>query len=375
LHQQQHNLVISLDGMGGDNAPHIVVEGAHLARRQFPSARFLIFGDEAQITPLLSQYPGLAEVMEIRHTPDRVTSEDKPAQVLRTGRNSSMRLAIDAVAKGEADCVVSAGNTGALMAMAKFSLKVMPGIDRPAIATFMPTQIEGRGTVMLDLGANTECDPNNLLEFAVLGAVFSREILGIAQPNIGILNIGSESVKGSDLVKQSAELFARAKLPGRYKGFAEGDDISNGAFDVIVTDGFTGNVTLKAIEGTAKLVKHMIKEALKSSWMVKLGLLFALPGLLLCYRPLKSFSKRIDPRYYNGASLLGLRGLCIKSHGGTDGIGFANAIGVAAGLAAKKFNQKVEAELQRLGADALRPAADEAATSRQAGEEGSCAVP
>jgi glycerol-3-phosphate acyltransferase PlsX len=228
---------------------------------------------------------------------------------------------------------------------------------------------------MLDLGANTECDPNNLLEFAVLGAVFSREILGIAQPNIGILNIGSESVKGSDLVKQSAELFARAKLPGRYKGFAEGDDISAGTFDVIVTDGFTGNVTLKAIEGTAKLVKHMIKEALKSSWMVKLGLLLALPGLLLCYRPLKSFSKRIDPRYYNGASLLGLRGLCIKSHGGTDGIGFANAIGVAAGLAAKKFNQKVEAELQRLGAEALRPAADEAATSRQAGEEGSCAVP
>lgn len=370
MHQQQHNLTISLDGMGGDNAPHIVVEGAHLARAQFPGARFVIFGDEAQIAPLVAQYPGLSDVMDIRHTPDRVTAEDKPAQVLRTGRNSSMRLAIDAVAKGEADCVVSAGNTGALMAMAKFSLKVLPGIDRPAIATFLPTKIAGRGTVLLDLGANAECDPNNLLEFAVLGGVFSREALGIAQPNIGLLNIGSEAMKGSELVKETAELLSRAKLPGVYKGFAEGDDIGTGAFDVVVTDGFTGNVTLKAIEGTAKLVKHMIKEALKSSWMVRIGLFLALPGLLLCYRPLKAFSKRIDPRYYNGASLLGLKGLCIKSHGGTDGIGFANAIGVAGGLAVKKFNQKVEAELQRLGAEALRPADAAEKTPLRAGEEG-----
>lgn len=368
--QQQHNLVISLDGMGGDHAPQIVVEGAHLARAQYPAARFIIFGDETQIRPLVAQYPGLADIMEVRHTPDHVTAEDKPAQVLRTGRNSSMRLAIDAVAKGEADCVVSAGNTGALMAMAKFSLKVMPGIHRPAIATFMPTKVEGSGTVLLDLGANAECDPYNLLEFAVLGAVFSREALGVAQPKIGLLNIGSEAMKGSDLVKESAELLAKAKLPGVYKGFAEGDDIGTGAFDVIVTDGFTGNVTLKAIEGTAKLVKSMIKQALKSSWLVRLGLLLALPGLLLCYRPMKTFSKRIDPRYYNGASLLGLKGLCIKSHGGTDGIGFGNAIAVGAGLASKKFNQKVEADLQRLGAEVLRPASAAETIARLAGEEG-----
>lgn len=373
LHSQQHNLVISLDGMGGDHAPHIVVEGAHIARGRFPSARFIIFGDEAQIRPLMAQYPGLSDVMEIRHTPDRITAEDKPAQVLRTGRNSSMRLAIDAVAKGEAHCVVSAGNTGALMAMAKFSLKVMSGVHRPAIATFMPTRKEGRGTVLLDLGANAECDAYNLMDFAVLGAVFSRETYGIEKPSIGILNIGSESVKGSELVKDTADLLSRAKLPGEYKGFAEGDDIETGEFDVIVTDGFTGNVTLKTIEGTARLVKHMVKEAVKSSWLVKLGLLLALPGLLLSYRSLKNFSKRIDPRYYNGASLLGLKGLCIKSHGGTDGIGFANAIGVAAGLAANKFNEKVEAELQRLGADVLRPVKTE--QSSPADEEGKCAVP
>lgn len=370
LHQQQHNLVISLDGMGGDHAPRIVIEGANIARGQFLSARFIVFGDEAQIRPIVAEYPGLSDVLDIRHTPDRVTADDKPGQVLRTGRNSSMRLAIDAVAKGEAHCVVSAGNTGALMAMAKFSLKVMAGIHRPAIATFLPTRVAGKGTVLLDLGANAECDAYNLLEFAVLGAVFSRETFGIEQPHIGILNIGSEAMKGSELVKESAELLSRAKLPGIYKGFAEGDDIGTGAFDVIVTDGFTGNVTLKTIEGTARLIKHMVKEALKSSWLVKLGLLLAAPGLLLCYRPMKHFSKRIDPRYYNGASLLGLKGLCIKSHGGTDGIGFANAIAVAAGLAANRFNEKVEAELQRLGADALRPAGEVEAPARLAGEEG-----
>jgi glycerol-3-phosphate acyltransferase PlsX len=336
--------------MGGDHAPRIVVEGAHLARAQYPAARFIIFGDEKQIRPLVAKYPGLADVMDIRHTDERVTSDDKPAIALRQRRQSSMRLAIDAVASGEASCVVSAGNTGALMAMAKFSLKVMPGIQRPAIATFLPTRVAGHGTVMLDLGANAECDPQNLLEFAVLGGVFSRSVFGVRQPRIGLLNIGSEAMKGSDLVQQTADLFSRAALPGQYAGFAEGDDIGSGHFDVIVTDGFTGNVTLKAIEGTAKLIKHMMKEAFKSSFWVKLGLLLALPGLLVGYRGLKRFSKRIDPRYYNGASLLGLKGLCIKSHGGTDGIGFANAIGVAAGLAINDFTKTVERELEHLGA-------------------------
>lgn len=334
--------------MGGDHAPQIVVEGADIARRQYPGARFIIFGDEAAIRPLIGRYPGLESKIEIRHTPDRVTSEDKPAAALRQGRQSSMRLAIDAVAAGEADCVVSAGNTGALMAMAKFSLKVLPGIHRPAIATYMPTRIAGHGTVLLDLGANAECTPQNLLEFAVLGSVFSREVFKRDAPRIGILNIGSEAMKGSELVRASAELLATAKLPGEYVGFAEGDDIPTGHFDVIVTDGFTGNVTLKSIEGTARLIKHMMKEAFKSSIWVKLGLLLSLPGLLVSYAALKNFSKRIDPRYYNGASLLGLKGLCIKSHGGTDGIGFANAIGVAADLAINRFTEKVETALDRL---------------------------
>ena len=348
---QQHakQLVIALDGMGGDHAPQIVVEGADVARRQYPGARFIIFGDEAAIRPLIGKFPGLSSVLEIHHTPDRVTSEDKPAVALRQGRQSSMRLAIDAVANGEAHCVISAGNTGALMAMAKFSLKVLPGIHRPAIATYMPTRLAGHGTVLLDLGANAECNAQNLAEFAVLGGVFSREIFKIQEPRIGLLNIGSEAMKGSDLVRETAEVLSTAKLPGVYAGFAEGDDIATGHFDVIVTDGFTGNVTLKSIEGTAKLIKHMMKEAFKSSIWVKLGLVLSIPGLLVSYPALKNFSKRIDPRYYNGASLLGLKGLCIKSHGGTDAVGFANAIGVGANLAINNFTEKVEAELERMG--------------------------
>lgn len=340
--------------MGGDKAPHVVVEGAHLARKSYPQAKFIIYGDEAQIKPLIDKYAGLADVVELRHTPDRVLSADKPAIALRQGRNSSMRLAIDAVARKEADCVVSAGNTGALMAMAKFALHVMPGIDRPAIATYMPTVTEGKGTVFMDLGANAECNPNNFLEFAILGSVFSREIFKIAEPRIGILNIGSEAMKGTDLVKAVTELFEKTSLPGKYAGYAEGDEILTGRFDVIVTDGFTGNVALKAMEGTAKLVKNMMKQALHSSIWVKVGIALALPGLVICYKSLKTFSKRIDPRYYNGGSLLGLRGLCIKSHGGTDGIGFANAICVAANLAVNRFNEKVEAELQRMGHGAAR---------------------
>lgn len=346
----QNDLVISLDGMGGDDAPRIVLEGAHLAQKKYPQAKFLIFGDESKIKPLLKDYAGLEAAVEVRHTPDRITSEDKPSVALRNGRNSSMRLAIDAVGKGEAHCVVSAGNTGALMAIAKFVLKVLPGITRPAIAGHLPTQVRGNGMVMLDLGANVECDPKNLLEFGVLGGVFSREILKTPEPRIGILNIGSESVKGHEAVKGAAELFAAAAhLPGKYIGFVEGDDISAGTVDVVVTDGFTGNVSLKTMEGTAKLMGSLVKQSFRSSWLMKIAALLCLPGILVALPALIALRKRVDPRYYNGASLMGLKGLCIKSHGGTDGIGFANAIGVAAEMTLSRFNEKVAQELERLG--------------------------
>ena len=336
--------------MGGDHAPQIVVEGAHLARQKYPQATFLIFGDENKIRPLIKKYPGLDAVMEVRHTPDRIASEDKPSAALRNGRNSSMRLAIDAVSRGEAQCIVSAGNTGALMAIAKFVLKVLPGITRPAIATYIPTKVAGHGAVMLDLGANVECAPKNLLEFGVLGGVFSREILKIDDPRIGILNIGSESMKGDVVVKGAAELFtAAAHLPGTYIGFVEGDDICSGKVDVIVTDGFTGNVVLKAIEGTAKLIASLAKQTFQSSWLVKIGAVLCLPGILVALPAFMAFKKRIDPRSYNGAGFMGLKGLCIKSHGGTDGHGFANAIGVAAEMVTLRFNEKVEQALESIG--------------------------
>ena len=317
-----------------------------------PSVRFMIFGDEALLRPLVDRHPALKSACEIRHTPDRVAAGEKPAIALRNGRQSSMRLAIDAVADGHANAVVSAGNTGALMALAKFSLKVLPGVDRPAISTFMPTKKPGHGAVFMDLGANAECDARNLLQFAVLGSVFSRQIFGIARPKIGLLNIGSEAMKGNELVRQSAELFEKSPLPGEYAGYAEGDDIMSGHFDVVVTDGFTGNVALKSIEGTAKLLGSMVKQAFKGSWLMKLGLLLALPGLVVALPGFVALRKRVDPRYYNGASLLGLKGLCIKSHGGTDAVGFANAIGVAYDLAEKGFIRQVEAELQKIGQEA-----------------------
>ena len=337
--------------MGGDHAPRIVVEGAHLARQTLPDVRFVIFGDEAQLRPLVAKYAGLAAVVDIRHTPDKIASDEKPATALRQGKNSSMRLAIDAVAGGEADCVVSAGNTGALMAIAKLVLRVLPGVDRPAIATAMPTRVAGRGVVMLDLGANAECDKNNLLQFSILGSIYSRVVYKNAQPKIGLLNIGSESIKGPDLVRETADLLSATPLPGQFIGFTEGDDILSGEVDVVVTDGFTGNVTLKTIEGTAKLIKNMIKEGFKGSWLMKLGAILCIPGILVALPAIKKVSKRIDPRSYNGASFLGLKGLCIKSHGGTDAIGFANAIHVAADLAANQFNLEVEKELERVRAE------------------------
>ena len=348
----QNDLVISLDGMGGDHAPQIVVEGAHLARERYPQAKFIIFGDETKIRPLIKKYEGLEAVMDVHHTPDKITSHDKPSIALRSGRNSSMRLAINAVGRGEAHCVVSAGNTGALMAMAKFVLKLLPGITRPAIATSMPTRVPGHGVVMLDLGANVTCSPENLLEFAVLGGVFSREILKISEPRIGLLNIGAEAVKGHDVVKEASELIsAAAHLPGKYIGFVEGDDIGMGTVDVVVTDGFTGNVTLKTIEGTAKLMASLVKQAFQSSWLMKVGLVLCLPGILVALPAFLALKKRVDPRSYNGAGMIGLKGLCIKSHGSTDGIGFAHAIGVAADMAIIKFNEKVAEELAQLGMD------------------------
>ncbi len=331
-------LTLSLDAMGGDHAPDMVVEGVAFACKRFPNVRFLLFGDEAQLKPLVDKY-GVGSVSTIIHTPDRIASTDKPSQALRGGRNSSMRLAINAVRDGEAAGVVSAGNTGALMAMAKFVLKTLPGIDRPAIASFLPTE---RGeTLVLDLGANVECSANNLVQFAVMGNAFTRIVSGIERPTVGLLNVGEEELKGNDEVRDAAAILKNGSLPVNFYGFVEGTDVLKGTVDVVVTDGFTGNVTLKTIQGTAKLISQFLKQSFASSFSAKIGYLFARPAL-------EQLKKRMDPRRYNGAMFLGLNGIAIKSHGSTDALGFASAIGVAVNLVNEGFNDRVKEEFALL---------------------------
>jgi phosphate acyltransferase len=343
------SLAISLDAMGGDNAPEMVVRGADIARRRFPQCKFLFFGDEAKVRPLLDSLPELKKISTLRHTVSVVTMDDKPSQALRSGRGSSMRLSIDAVHNGEADAIVSAGNTGALMAMAKFVLKTMPGIDRPAIASFFPTLRSE--SVMLDLGANVQCDADNLVQFAVMGNVFARTVLGVREPTVGLLNVGSEELKGHDAVKVAHGILRQATgLPGKFVGFVEGDDITRGAVDVIVTDGFTGNIALKSIEGAVKLYSHFLRQTFKSSWMAGLGYLLARPAM-------NALRARVDPRRYNGAIFMGLNGVCVKSHGGTDAFGFANAIGVAVDMLTNGTIEKMRHDFANMNASTSPQAA------------------
>lgn len=334
--------------MGGDNAPRVVVEGIGIALERLPEANFLLFGDEGQLTPLLDRFPRVKDVSRVFHTEDVVTNEEKPGTALRSGRNSSMRLAINAVGAGDADGVISSGNTGALMAMAKFVLKTLPGIDRPAIATCFPTM---RGeSVMLDLGANVECDADNLVQFAVMGEVYARRVLGLEQPSIGILNVGAEGLKGNEAVKTAATILQETDLPIKFYGFVEGDDIGAGTVDVIVTDGFTGNIALKTAEGTARLYGYFLKRALSSSPWARIGAFLAKPAL-------NTFRTYVDPRRYNGAMLVGLNGICVKSHGGTDAFGFSNAIVVAADLIKRGFNEGIEKDFTHIHTNGQHDAA------------------
>ncbi len=340
-------MLISLDAMGGDNAPQMVVDGVDIALKRFPDAKFLLFGDEQRVAPLLAARPAVAAASEIRHTAEAVTGDMKPSVALRAGRGSSMRLAINAVQAGEAHGVVSAGNTGALMAMSKFVLKTLASIDRPAIASFFPT-LRGE-SVMLDLGANVECTADNLVQFAVMGDAFARTVLGVQQPSIGILNVGSEELKGHEEVRAAAAILRAGPLAEQFHGFVEGNDITQGTTDVVVTDGFTGNVALKTAEGTARLYSAFLRGAFQSSVAAKLGYVFARHAL-------QKVRERTDPRRYNGAMFLGLNGIVVKSHGGTDALGFANAIGVAIDMVSHGINARIRDELAQVAA-APRPEA------------------
>jgi len=330
---------IAIDAMGGDFGPEIVIPACANALKKNRNIQFLIFGDEKKINPVLSKYDELKATSKLTHTDITIASTDKPSVALRQGKGSSMRLAIEAVKNGDADGVVSAGNTGALMVMSKMIMKTLPGITRPAIASVMPNQ---RGqSVMLDLGANLSCDAEVLTQFAVLGAVYAKVVRGISAPTVGLLNVGTEEMKGHDEIRAAAEILSEVQFPGKYVGFIEGDDITKGTTDVIVTDGFTGNVALKTAEGVGKLTKIYLTEAFKSSPLAMLG-------YILSRGAIKRMTDKVNPSKYNGGMFLGVNGICVKSHGGSDIPGTENAIMVAADLIKNGFNQKVAEEIEQL---------------------------
>ena len=338
-----NNLVISIDAMGGEKSPRVVIDGLAIAAKKNPDAKFLLFGDDAKIFPILNEYPALKKVCEVRHSPEMVHNEDKPSQVIRN-RNTSMYMAIDAVRKGEAQAIVSAGNTGALMAISKLVLKTIQKIHRPAIVSIMPHRT-GR-YVMLDLGANTECSAINLAEFAIMGDILARHALGIEKPRVALLNIGAEEMKGKEEIHQAAHMIKNSKMHLNFRGYIEPHEIPNGVADVIISDGFTGNIALKSIEGTAKLVVRLIKDSIKHSFLAKLGLPFML-GVML------RIKKTMDPRLYNGAMFVGLNGLSVKSHGGTDALGFSVAVNNALTLVRQNFVATIRAEVEKVDLDEL----------------------
>ncbi len=334
--------------MGGDLGPDMVVPGAALSAVRHPQVRFLLVGDRSRIAPILERHPHLKERAEIRHTDVFVAMDAKPSQALRQGRGkSSMWLAIDAVRSGEADTAVSAGNTGALMAMARFVLKTMPGISRPAIAAIWPTLRSE--SVVLDVGATIGADANQLVEFAVMGEAMARCLFGVEKPTVGLLNIGVEEIKGVEQVKEAGRILRDAKLPLEYIGFVEGDDIGKGTADVVVTEGFTGNIALKAAEGTAKQLATYLKQSLMRTWLSKLGALLA-SGAFAALRD------RMDPRKHNGGVFLGLNGVVVKSHGGTDALGFATAIDVALDMVRNDLVSKIKTDVVTMNA-LIKPAA------------------
>jgi glycerol-3-phosphate acyltransferase PlsX len=332
--------------MGGDAGPSVVVAAIGRAVVRHPNVKFLVHGDEAELKPLFAKREKLLDKVEIRHAPERVKMEDKPSQIMRRGRNTSMWRAIESVDKKEADVIVSAGNTGALMAMSMLQLRVIENIERPAIAALWPTK---RGqSVVLDVGANVGTDVDQLVDFAVMGEAFARAVLGLDRPTVGILNVGTEDLKGNDAVKGAAAILREATLPMEFRGFVEGDDIAEGTVDVIVTDGFTGNVALKTAEGTAKLVTHFLRSALTRS-------VFGRLGAVLASGALNTLRRRLDPRALNGGIFLGLNGVVVKSHGGADALGFASALDMAIDMAKADVISKIIADRAH-----MKPVASEA---------------
>jgi glycerol-3-phosphate acyltransferase PlsX len=338
---------IAVDTMGGDGAPAVVIAGIDMVCDYLAESRIdlLLFGRAADLAPLLAKYPRVGGLSRVMQADEVVAPDDKPSRVIRSGRRTSMWMAIEAVRAGRADAVVSAGNTGCLMGISKLLISMIEGVRRPAITTRIPNGKDGF-TVMLDLGANAECDEHNIFEFSVMGSLYAKIIMGMERPSVGILNIGSEAGKGLDNLNKAVDIIERNKdiVSFDYSGFVEGDDIFKGKVDVIVSDGFSGNIALKTLEGTVKFMISEVKGLFKNSFWAMLGYLFMLRGL-------RRFKKRMDPRNYNGAVFLGLDGIVVKSHGGTDAVGFASAMKYAVRLVSRDFAAKVREEMEKVTED------------------------
>jgi phosphate acyltransferase len=342
---------ISLDAMGGDHGPGVVVPGAAIALDRHPDSEFIFFGDEARIAPLIATHKRLKKAARIVHTDVSIAMDAKPSQALRQGRrNSSMWLTLDAVRKGNADVAISAGNTGALMAMSKFCLKTMPGIDRPVIAAIWPNLRSE--SVVLDLGASIGADAKQLVDMAVMGAAMARIVFDLDRPTVGLLNVGVEEIKGVEAVREAGQLLREANLPQlEYKGFVEGDDIGKGTTDVVVTEGFAGNIALKTAEGTAKQIGEYLRQAMSRTLRGRIGYLFARNAFQV-------LREKVDPRKVNGGVFLGLNGVVVKSHGGADAESFAAAIDTGYDVVRNGMNAQISAMLaqQMAAAPVTNPA-------------------
>jgi glycerol-3-phosphate acyltransferase PlsX len=343
-------ITISLDAMGGDSGPDVAIGGAAIAIDRRPDLRFIVFGEEQAVRPVLDAHPRVRDVSTFHHCDVTVRMDDKPSQALRKGRwKSSMWRSVEAVRDAEASAAVSAGNTGALMAMAKFCLKPLPGIERPAIAAIWPT-LKGE-SIVLDVGATIGADARMLVDFAVMGAAMARSVFGLDRPTLGLLNIGVEEVKGIEEVREAGRILREIDHPGfEYRGFIEGDDLGKGSTDVAVTEGFSGNIALKTAEGTARQLAEYLRSAMERTWRARLGYLLARPAFRL-------LREKMDPRKVNGGVFLGLNGMVIKSHGGTDAEGFASAIDLAREMARNDLVRMISKDiaLESAAADAIAP--------------------
>lgn len=341
---------IAIDAMGGDEGVRVMVDGAAMARRRHDQFQFLLVGDQSRIERALESHPNMRGASEILHCEDVVGGDEQPSRALRRAKTTSMGLAVNAVKQGDAGAAVSAGNTGALMAMSKLALRTMPGIDRPALAAVMPT-LKDEDVIMLDLGANTEADARNLVQFAIMGAAYSRILLG-RKPRVRLLNIGTEENKGFDRLRDAASQLQDATgLDMSFDGYVESDKINRGEVDVVVTDGFSGNIALKAIEGTARFVTDLLRNAFTSSLRSKVGFLVSRPATEL-------LRHHLDPNNHNGAVFLGLNGVVVKSHGSATAAGVANAVEVAARLLEDDITNRITQDLAELDEQLWRGAGD-----------------